>query len=210
MMASKVGMNVRSAFAKWSNKMGVLKLSDLEKTFKFAACAARLAGIYQNFYLATIALNFRKWKNNPAIMYRRALRTIIDRTFAKMQLSARVWLQKSCIMRDKQKYEKVYNCLKTIEDGNKRLLKKGFARWGKTGKRKMFICLKNCGELWSNGMRNFFRRWIRQGNMLAMKQHGDRIKAFFIMKQYMKKTNASADGVVAEAFFKIYMLSIKF
>ena len=116
MMASKVGVNVRTAFAKWSNKMGVLKLQDLEKTFKFAATAAKLATIYQNFYIQCLALNFRRWKNNPAVMYRRALRTIIDRTFAKMQLCARVWLQKSCILRDKQKYERVYNCLKAIDD----------------------------------------------------------------------------------------------
>ena len=129
-----------------------------------------------------MANNFRRWKNNPAIMYRRALRTIVDRTFAKMQLCARVWLQKSCILRDKHKYEKVYNCLKAIDDMNKKLVKKGFSRWGRTGKRKMQMCLKNCCDLWNNGMRNFFRRWIRQGNALDKKLHGDRVKAFFIIK----------------------------
>jgi hypothetical protein len=85
-------------------------------------------------------------------------------------------------MRDKDKYEKVYNCLKTIEDGNKRLLKKGFARWGRTGKRKMGICLKNCCDMWANGMRNMFRRWVKNLYFLKMKEHGDRIKAFFIIK----------------------------
>ena len=59
-------------------------------------------------------------------------------------------------------------------------------------------------------MRNFFRRWIRNGHALDKKQHGDRIKAFFIIKQYMKKSLMGADGQVADAFFKIYMLAIKF
>jgi hypothetical protein len=46
MMAAKVGVTVRSSFAKWSNRMGILKLADLERTFKFAACAAKIASIY--------------------------------------------------------------------------------------------------------------------------------------------------------------------
>ena len=50
-MANKVGVNVRTAFAKWSNRAGALKFSDLEKTFKFAACAARLTSIFNAFYI---------------------------------------------------------------------------------------------------------------------------------------------------------------
>jgi hypothetical protein len=51
MMANKVGTNVRTAFAKWSNRASVLKFTDLERTFKFAACAARLASIFNAFYI---------------------------------------------------------------------------------------------------------------------------------------------------------------
>jgi hypothetical protein len=92
LFANKVGTNVRTAFAKWGNRAGALKISDLERTFKFAACAARLASIFNAFYIAAIANNFRRWKNDPKLLYKRALRTIVDRTFAKMQLCARVWL----------------------------------------------------------------------------------------------------------------------
>ena len=51
LMANKVGVNVRTAFAKWGNRAGALKFEDLERTFKFAACAARLASIFNNFYI---------------------------------------------------------------------------------------------------------------------------------------------------------------
>jgi hypothetical protein len=100
--------------------------------------------------------------------------------------------------------------MKSIEDGNKRLMKKGFARWGKTGKRKMLICLKNCSDLWANGMRTMFRRWTQGVNWLKMKEHGDRVKAFFIIRQYMRKASMSSNGLVAECFFKLYQLSLRF
>jgi hypothetical protein len=105
---------------------------------------------------------------------------------------------------------KRYNCLKAIDDMNKKLLKKGFSRWGKTGMRKMGMCLRNCCDMWNNGMRNFFRRWNKNCELIRLRLHGDRVKAFFIIKSYMKKASLGTNGMVGEAFFALYLESLKF